>query len=176
MKKFPGLVRVRSLGFRRNAAVIALLSFFVLACDRSPTAPAELLVNEVILAMDDGSFAFSHMDHWHGAPTVRAGSGVGVNLHFTSLRQPADEHDPAPIEQWFTLAGHPEYSVRVVVEDTTIGRWSGDRVRGTLNGLQAGASRMTIVVLRGTTTIYEAAPLNFIVQPQLAGASAEPPE
>jgi hypothetical protein len=63
-----------------------------------------------------------------------------------------------------------------VVEDTTIGRWSGDRVRGTLNGLQAGASRMTIVVLRGTTTIYEAAPLNFIVQPPLAGASAEPPE
>jgi hypothetical protein len=39
-------------------------------------------------------------------------------------------------------------------------------VRGQLQGLRAGASRMSFVVRRGTTTIYEAPPLNFVVQPQ----------
>jgi hypothetical protein len=50
------------------------------------------------------------------------------------------------------------------VEDTTIARWSGDRAGGTLAGLRAGASRLSIVVRRGSTTIYEAPPLNFRVQ------------
>lgn len=145
------------------------------ACDRSPTAPEELLVNEIILEVDDGTYAFSHIDHWHGAPAVRAGSSVGMTLHFTSIRQPADEHDPAPVNSWFTLEGHPEYNVRVVIEDTTVARWSGDRVRGSLEGLRAGASRMSFVVRRGTTTIYEAPPLNFIVQPVVGTPAASPP-
>jgi hypothetical protein len=58
------------------------------------------------------------------------------------------------------------------VEDTTIGRWSGDRVRGQLQGLRAGASRMSFVVRRGTTTIHEVPPLNFIVQPQAGDGPA----
>jgi hypothetical protein len=148
---------------RAFAAVSAMI--VLAACDRSPTAPEELLVNEIILALDDGTFAFSHIDHWHGAPAVRAGGSMGMTLRFTSIRQPVDEHDLAPAATWFTLEAHPEYNVRVVVEDTTIARWSGDRVRGTLEGKRAGASRMTFVLRRGTTTIYEAPPLNFIVQP-----------
>jgi hypothetical protein len=152
---------VRISGVR---ALVAL-SIAVGACDRSPTRLEELLVKEIILAIDDGTYAFSHTDHWHGAPTVRAGGDVGMNLYFTATRLAPDDHDMPPIEQWFTLEKHPDHSVRVVIEDTTIGRWSGDRVRGRLHGLRAGASRMTFVVLRGTTTIYEAPPLNFIVQP-----------
>jgi hypothetical protein len=145
---------------------VAALSLVVAACDRSPTQPEELLVNEIILAVDDGTFAFSHSDHWHGAPAVRAGASAGMTMHFTSIRLTADDHDMPAVEQWFTLEGYPDYNVRVVVEDTTIGRWSGDRVRGHLHGVRAGASRMTFVVRRGTTTIYEAPPVNFVVQPQ----------
>jgi hypothetical protein len=152
-----------------RGAVATLASLLVVAaCDRSPTAPDELLVNEIILEVDDGTFAFSHIDHWHGAPALRAGGGIGMTMHFTSIRQSADEHEPLPPGNWFTLEGHPEYNVRVVIEDTTIARWSGDRVRGTLEGRRAGASRMSFVVRRGTTTIYEAPPLNFIVQPATA--------
>jgi len=148
----------------RARVLAALLLLSAAACDRDPTAPEELLVNEIILAVDDGTYAFSHTYHWHGAPAVRANAVVGMNLHFTSVRLPPDEHDPVPIEQWFTLAAHPDYQVHVVVEDPTIGRWSGDRLRGTLEGLKQGASRMTFVVRRGSTTIYESPPLNFVVQ------------
>jgi hypothetical protein len=168
MSMMPFPARARAPRLRRHAAAAALLfAATTVACDRSPTAPDELLVNEIILAVDDGTFAFSHYEHWHGAPALRAGSSVGMNLHFTSVRQSVDEHEPLPVEQWFTLAGHPEYGVQVVIEDPTVGRWSGDRVRGTLEGLRPGVSRMTFVVRRGTTTIYDAPPLNFVVQPAL---------
>jgi hypothetical protein len=152
-------------------AAIAL-SVVVAACDGTPTAPEDLLVNEMILAVDDGTFAFSHTGHWHGAPAVHAGASVGMTMHFTSTRLPSDDHDMPPMEQWFTLDGYPDYNVHVVVEDTTIGRWSGDRVRGQLQGLRAGASRMSFVVRRGTTTIHEVPPLNFIVQPQAGDGPA----
>lgn len=42
---------------------------------------------------------------------------------------------------------------------------TGDRVNGTLHGLRDGASHISFVVRRGSTTIYEAPPLNFRVQP-----------
>jgi hypothetical protein len=166
MLPFPGRARAARLR-RRAAAAVMLFTVTTVACDRSPTAPEQLLVNEIILAVDDGTFAYSHYEHWHGAPALRAGSSVGMDLHFTSVRQTSDEHEPPPVELWFTLADHPEYGVHVVIEDPTIGRWSGDRVRGTLEGLRPGASRMSFVVRRGTTTIWEAPPLNFVVQPAL---------
>jgi hypothetical protein len=146
---------------------IAVLSLLATACDGGPTIPAEeeVVVREIILAGDDGDFVFSHHDHWHGAPFVHAGANASYSLRFVNVRAPADDHDPAPVEQWFTLAAHPDHEVRVVIEDTTVARWSGDRVRGTLHGLREGASRMTFVVRRGTTTIYEGPPLNFRVQP-----------
>jgi hypothetical protein len=65
---------------------------------------------------------------------------------------------------WFTLAGHPDHNLRVVIQDTTLARWSGDDVRGSLHGLREGASIISFVVRRGTTTIYEAPPLNFRVR------------
>lgn len=151
----------------RRVALLATVSLAVACTDRAPTAPTVdgLTVREVILMGSDGSVAFSHRDHWHGAPVVRAGESVGITMHFTALQLAADDHDAPPVEAWFTLRDKPaEYNVRVVVEDTTLARWSGDRVSGTLTGLRSGASRMSFVVRRGTATIYEAPPLNFRVQ------------
>jgi hypothetical protein len=146
-------------------SAVALLS----ACDRSSsTEPVVdgLVIREVILAGTDGSFTFSHRDHWHGAPVVRANQTLGVTLHFTDAQLAPDDHDAPPVEQWFSLANKPaEYNVRVVIEDTTIARWTGDRAGGVLHGLRDGASRLSVVVRRGTTTVYEAPPLNFRVQP-----------
>lgn len=125
-----------------------------------------LVIREVILSADDGSVTYSHIDHWHGAPVVEEGGTRVITLHFTSLRGAADDHNAPPSESWFTLASaSADYSVRTVIEDTTVARWSGDRVSGTLEGLREGASRMSFVVQRGGTTVYEAPPLNFRVQP-----------
>ena len=125
-----------------------------------------LVIREVILRGDDGSVTFSHIDHWHGAPVVRAGDTRSITLHFTSQRGAADDHYAPPVESWFTLAdASAEYNVRTVIEDTTVARWSGDRVSGVLHGLRDGASRISFVVRRGSTTVYEAPPLNFRVQP-----------
>jgi len=163
---------LRSGRFAGRAGALAahlLLALFLAACDRSATEPTVdgLEVNEIIVAGDDGSYSFSHRDHWHGAPLVRQGGTAGFTLHFTKAQLGADDHDIPPVESWFTLEQHPDHSLRVVIEDTTVARWTGDRVRGTLHGIREGSSRISFVVLRGTTTIYEAPPLNFRVQPPL---------
>lgn len=148
--------------------LLIAMTLFAIACDRStgtePTVDG-LTIREVILVGSDGSFTFSHRDHWHGAPVVRANTSVGLAMHFTASQSGTDDHEAPPVEQWFSLAAAPaEFSVRVVVEDTLTARWSGDRVSGTLHGLREGASRFSIVVRRGSSTIYEAPPLNFRVQ------------
>jgi len=131
-----------------------------------PTEPSVdgLTVMEIILSGDDGSFIFSHRDHWHGAPVVNEGETAAFTIYLSALRLPADDHDIPPFESWFTLEEHTEYSLQAIVEDPTIGVWQGGRVQGALHGLKDGASRMTFVVRRGTTTIYEAPPLNFRVR------------
>ncbi len=131
-----------------------------------PTEPTVdgLLIQEIILMGDDGSYAYSHRDHWHGAPVVREGQEAGFDLWFSEIQLPADDHDPPPTESWISLADHPEYSVHVVIEDPSLARWTGTSSRGSLEGQLAGASRMSFVVRRGPTTIYEAPPLNFRVR------------
>jgi hypothetical protein len=154
-----------------RAAILAGAATFIAGCsDREPTTPTVegLNVREVILMASDGSVAYSHRDHWHGAPVVRAGQSVSIDMHFTSTQSDPDTHEAPPVESWFRLGTAPaDYNLRVVVEDTTIARWTGDRERGTLTGLRAGASRLSIVVRRGTTTVLEAPPLNFRVQEAL---------
>ncbi len=171
MTREPGAgTRARAGAWRRawrRATVMAVFAGAVACADREPTAPtvAGLTIREVILVASDGAVVYSHRDHWHGAPVVRAGGSVGLTLHFSAQQLAADDHDAPPVESWFTLRDKPaEYSVRVVVEDTTIARWTGDRTGGTLTGLRSGASRMSFVVRRGTATVYEAPPLNFRVQ------------
>lgn len=148
---------------------VGLLAAAVTACgDKEGATTPEVdgvTIRETILRSSDGSVAFSHIDHWHGSPVVRANGTVGISLLFTAIRPAPDDHDAPAVETWFSLATAPsEYNVRVVVEDTTIARWTGDRVTGTLHGLREGASRLSVVVRRGTTTLYEAPPLNFRVQ------------
>ncbi len=152
-----------------RAVALMLAAVATTACDRSSgTEPVVdgLIVREVILASSDGSFAFSHRDHWHGAPVVRANGTLGITMNFTEAQLAPDDHEAPPVEQWFTLEGTPdEYNVRVVIEDTTIARWVGNRVNGTLHGTRDGATRISLVVRRGSTTLYEAPPLNIRVQP-----------
>lgn len=158
--------RIQPLRLRLVVGLLAAL-LPLASCDGGPAdaAPQGPEIREIVLVGEDGTVAFSHRDHWHGAPVVRAGRSAGYAMHFTETQASADDHDAPPVEQWFTLDAHPDLAVRVVVEDTTLARWSGDRVRGTLHGLREGASRMSIVVQRGTTTLYEAPPLNFRVSP-----------
>lgn len=163
-------------GFRRRVAralirciQVGVLAAVVTSCGdkEGATAPEVdgVTIREIILRSSDGSVAFSHIDHWHGSPVVRANGTVGISLLFTAIRPAPDDHDAPALETWFSLADTPnEYNVRVIVEDTTIARWTGDRVSGTLHGLREGASRLSVVVRRGTTTLYEAPPLNFRVQ------------
>jgi len=160
--------RKRASNARLGAAALILALVLTSACDRSNAAEPVvdgLVVREVILVSSDGSLAFSHRDHWHGAPVVRANGTLGIAMHFAEAQLAPDDHDAPPFDQWFTLAGKSaEYNVRIVIEDTTIARWSGDRVSGTLSGLRDGASRLSLVVRRGVTTVYEAPPLNIRVQ------------
>jgi hypothetical protein len=129
-----------------------------------PAAPRLQIASVLVEDPATGTVYFSHDDHWHGFPTVTAGAPRRLLMHFVKQGRAPDDHDMPPRNEWFTLAPHADHSLPVVIEDPTRARWEGDRLGGALTGQQAGASRLNIRVFRGTTTVWEAPPLNFIVR------------
>lgn len=130
-----------------------------------PPSAARLEIASVVVEDPaTGSVYFSHDDHWHGFPIVRVGAPQRLLMHFVKQGRAPDDHDMPPRNEWFSLQAHPDHSLPVVIEDVTRATWSGDRLGGTLQGQAAGASRMTVRVFRGATTVWEAPPLNFVVR------------
>jgi hypothetical protein len=129
-----------------------------------PPEATPIVVAEMVLVDDAGTMMYSHRDHWHGFPVVPTGRPLALRQYFVARSSGADDHEPPPQADWFTLATHPEVDLRVVVADTTVGRWSGDKVRGTLDGRRAGSSVLSYVVRRRATTLKEVPPLNFVVR------------
>jgi hypothetical protein len=107
---------------------------------------------------------YSHRDHWHGFPVVPAGRQLAMQQFFIARSSGTDDHEPPPQADWFTLAAHAEAELRAVVADTAVGRWSGDKLQGVLDGRRVGASVVSYVVRRGPTTLKEVPPLNFVVR------------
>jgi hypothetical protein len=148
-----------------------LLSVALAACggdgggvSAPPPGAAPLVVAEMVLVDEAGTMMYSHRDHWHGFPVVPAGRQLGVQQFFVARSGSADDHAPPPQAEWFTLGAHADADLRVVVTDTTVGRWSGDKVRGALDGRRAGSAVLSYVVRRGATTLKEVPPLNFVVR------------
>lgn len=134
-----------------------------------PTAPpagtSRLDIASVLLEDPvTGTVYFSHDGHWHGFPTVSAGASQRLMVHFVKQGRAPDDHDMPPRNEWFTLATHTDHSLPVVIEDPARARWEGDRLGGVLVGQLSGASRMSVRVFRGNTTVWEAPPLNFVVR------------
>lgn len=154
----------------RGAAVVAAVHLFA-ACGgggdvTAPPAEATRLAIASIVLEDPatGEVVFSHDDHWHGFPIVSAGGQRTLRAHFVRQGRAPDDHDMPPRNEWFTLQEHADHTLPVVIEDETRAGWSGDRLGGVLQGRGAGASRMNVRVFRGTTTVWEAPPLNFVVR------------
>jgi len=147
-------------------AFAAALLLTAAGCDRSVTEPpiAGVHVAVIILRTSGGEFIFTHRDHWHGAPLVPVNGTETLEIYFSEIRMADDDHEPPPVESWFTLVGHSDLNVAAVIEDPSIATWTGTRTSGTFHGLEAGASRISFVVKRGSTTLLEAPPLNFRVQ------------
>jgi hypothetical protein len=145
--------------------VCAPLALLLAGCSKSATEPTpdDLKIFEIIVQDDGGNVMYTHHGHWHGAPVVPASGSTRLTLWFFPEQMGPDDHDAPPREKWLSLAGKAEYDVRAVVEDPTIATWSGDRTGGQLAGVREGASRISFVLRRGTTTVYEAPPLNFRV-------------
>lgn len=127
-------------------------------------APRLTIASVVVEDPATGTVYFSHDDHWHGFPTVRRGGSTRYLVHFVKQGRAPDDHDMPPRNEWFNLEPHADHSLPVVIEDPTRARWVGDRLGGTLQGDAAGASRLNVRVFRGSTTVWEAPPLNFIVR------------
>lgn len=155
----------RRWGARLAAPTLLLL--VAAGCDRSATEPTVqgLTVNEVFLEDAQGNVIYSHYDHWHGSPTPRMGSPIAYRVWFSTEQMSPDDHNPVPREKWFSLDGRTDYDLRGVVADPTVASWTGNRVSGTLDGRRDGATQLSLVVQRGTATIYEAPPLTFRVRP-----------
>lgn len=154
-----------------RSSLLCALSFalFLTACDRSATAPEvepDLVIAEMILVDDGGTTIFSHIDHWHGFPVVPASGAVALQKFFVAQGTSADDHDMPSRDKWFTLGDkRADIRVSVTIQDTTLARWTGDRVTGRLEGRgRRGASSMTVRVLRNNTTLKEFPPLSFTVR------------
>lgn len=130
-----------------------------------PAGAPRLEISSVIIEdPTTGDIVFSHDNHWHGFPVVSVGGQRALRVHFVKQGRAADDHDMPPRSEWFTLQDHPDHALPVVIEDPTRARWTGDRLGGTLAGQAAGASRMNLRVFRGSTTVWEAPPLNLVVR------------
>lgn len=129
-----------------------------------PPAEPSLAVAEMVLVDGAGTMIYSHRDHWHGFPLVPVNGRQELTQYFVARSGAEEDHDPPPRADWFTLADHPSVSLSAVVTDTTIGRWTGDKVRGAIEGRRTGASVISYVVRRGATTLKEIPPLNFVVR------------
>ncbi|WP_396221383.1 hypothetical protein [Gemmatimonas sp.] len=157
--------------FGRRALVMASAALLA-ACGGSgesvaePPASAPRLSIASVIVEDavTGNVVFSHDDHWHGFPVVAAGGERQFRVHFVKQGRSPDDHDMPPKNEWFTLQPYADHSLPVVIEDPTRARWTGDRLGGSLGGLVAGATRMNLRVFRGTTTVWEAPPLNLVVR------------
>jgi len=161
-----------SLAVRLRATLAMLLSGVALTatgagCSGGATAPRtdDLRIYEIILQDGAGNVMYTHYGHWHGAPVVPLNDATTLQIWYSPEQMGPDDHDAPSREKWLSLADRPAYDVRAVVEDTTMASWTGDRTSGRLAGLREGASRISFVVRRGTTTVYEAPPLNFRVKP-----------
>ncbi len=157
----------------RVPSAVALLTLAALlgACSgggdvAAPPAAAPRLEIASIVVEDpvSGEIMFSHDDHWHGFPVVRAGAQRTLRVHFVKQGRAPDDHDMPPRNEWFSLQPHADHSLPVVIEDPLRATWAGDRLGGVLRGQAEGASRLSFRVFRGTTTVWEAPPLNFVVR------------
>ncbi len=159
----------RPCAWRRLACVVTATLLVACSGGESVSAPPagtpQLGIASVIVEDPaTGDIIFSHNDHWHGFPVVSVGSQRQLRIHFVKQGRAADDHDMPPRNEWFTLQSHADHSLPVVIEDPTRARWSGDRLGGVLAGEAPGASRMSIRVFRGGTTVWEAPPLNLVVR------------
>lgn len=147
-------------------ALLLLVLLAAGACGDGPSEPSVegLEIADIVLEMEDGEVVYSHLDHWHGFAVLERGRSLAMTVYFVARSSHPDDHDVVSRDQWFTLEDHPEYGLQVVVEDPGLAAWTGDRVGGTLTGTVVGTTRASFVVRRGTTTIYEAPPLNLVVR------------
>jgi hypothetical protein len=144
--------------------LLASCGVFATSPPPPPEAPRLAIASIVVEDPASGTIMFSHDDHWHGFPSVLTGESRTLRVHFVRQGRAPDDHDMPPRNEWFTLQEHADHSVPVVIEDPSRASWSGDRLGGVLRGQAAGASRMSFRVLRGSTTVWEAPPLNFVVR------------
>lgn len=146
--------------------------FGVAACGGGSDAPTQpdrptLQLREIVLTDSTGRVvSHSHRDHWHGFPVVPMTSGLAVRTYYSEEQRDADDHDMPSRASWITMDTLPaDYNVRVVISDTTVARFGGDRSSGRFTGLRANsASVVSFVVRRSTATLFEAPPLNFTVR------------
>jgi hypothetical protein len=154
---------------RRPRLVSAALVLLLAACDRAATAPEvapDVVIAEMIMVDEQGNAMWSHNDHWHGFPVVPMTGSTRLQKYFVARGTSADDHDMPSRDQWFTLgAKATDIRLSVVIADTTMARWTGDRVTGAIEGRgRRGATSMAMRVMRGNTTLKELPPLSFTVR------------
>lgn len=154
---------------RPLAVAAAVTAASLAACDRAATEPVvapSIRLNEVVLEDPaSGTLIYSHIDHWHGFPIVPNGGSLTLRKYFVAFSSHPDDHEPPSRGDWISLDTLPaEINTRIVASDSTVIGASGTRAVLELTGRRAASTPVSVVVRRGTTTLYEAPPLNTVVR------------
>lgn len=161
--------------FRISSLLLLSFALVFTACDTGEVSAEEerLQIGEVVLARVDGTpMAYSHDDHWHGTLRATVGTPMELDVWLVMADAPVVGHDIPPRESWVRPSATAGISVRVTSDDESVATWSGTGDTVTLTADAAGAVLTTVVVLDGSTTLYQSPPVGTIADPASAAIAA----
>lgn len=158
-------------------ALLAVLLLPLAACDSGHTDEEEAQIAEVLFTDADGAVvAYSHGDHWHG--TIRTTAGQTTTLNAWLVMEEHDDHDhdhedhdhddhghDVPEEDRWARASEMGMTLRITSDNEAVASWSGSGDVVSLSSDESGAALTTVVVLDGTTTMYQSPSVGTISDP-----------
>jgi hypothetical protein len=160
----------RILPQHARAARLGLASvLFLSACDRAPAepdAPAAQIAQVVLVdESTGGSVIYSHDDHWHGILRIRPSETRSVKVYVVTAANASDDHEAPLPAAWSDIASLEGMRLQVTVSDTTVATWSGSGSAATVTGKKTGATAVSFVVMRGSTTVHQSPAVGLSVAP-----------
>lgn len=155
----------------------ALLTAFLLtlaACDSGQMEDEAPEIEEVLFTDADGTvLAYSHGDHWHGTLRTTAGQTTTLDAWLVMEEHDHDDHDhgdddhghSAPERDRWARPSAQGMTLRITSDNEAVATWSGTGDVVTLASSEAGAALTTVVVLDGTTTVFQSPSVGTISDP-----------
>jgi hypothetical protein len=166
-------------------ALFTALLLVLAACDADPVEDDAPEIAEVLFTDVAGDVvAYSHGDHWHG--TVRTTAGQTTTLDAWLVMEEHEDHDHedhdddhdhgdhgVPEENRWARPSAMGMTLRITSDNEAVASWTGTGDVVTLASAESGAALTTVVVLDGSTTVYQSPSVGTISDPAATARLAQ---